>query len=156
MEFTLTTPALLFPAISLLLLAYTNRFMALASLLRSLKSQYIEKQNPNIIGQLANLRKRIDLIRYMQACGIGSFFFCVFSMLLLFGGQVLIAKIVFGGSLFLLMISLYLSFREISISVKALNLEFADLQNLFEENKTQKNQQAEKYPGQQPDDKTDF
>lgn len=156
MEFTLTTPALLFPAISLLLLAYTNRFMALASLLRSLKSQYIEKQNPNIIGQLTNLRKRIDLIRYMQACGIGSFFFCVFSMLLLFGGQVLIAKIVFGGSLFLLMISLYLSFREITISVKALNLEFADLQNLFEENKKQKNEQAEKYPRQQPDDKTDF
>jgi hypothetical protein len=123
MEISITTPAILFPAISLLLLAYTNRFMALASLIRNLKSQYIENHNPNLIGQIANLRKRIYLIRNMQACGIASFFLCVCCMLLLFNDNQTIAKITFGLSLVLLLISLYLSLREIQISIEALKIE---------------------------------
>ncbi|MDB5014331.1 MAG: hypothetical protein JWQ25_2533 [Daejeonella sp.] len=134
MELTITTPALLFPAISLLLLAFTNRFIVIANLLRTLKVQYQEHPNSNILSQLSNLKRRILLIRYMQAFGISSFFFCVFAMFLLFWEQILPAKIVFGSSLVLLMISLYLSFREIHISVNALNLELGDLQNLMKEN----------------------
>lgn len=134
MELTITTPALLFPAISLLLLAFTNRFIVIANLLRTLKAQYLEHPNSNILSQLSNLKRRILLIRYMQAFGIASFFFCVFAMFLLFWGQVIPAQFVFGSSLILLMIALYLSFREIHISVNALNLELSDLQNLMEEN----------------------
>lgn len=134
MELTITTPALLFPAISLLLLAFTNRFIVIANLLRTLKVQYIEHPNTNILSQLSNLKRRIQLIRYMQAFGIASFFFCVFAMFLLFWGQIVPAEIVFGTSLVLLMVSLYLSFREIHISVNALNLELGDLQNLMKEN----------------------
>ncbi|MFD2163491.1 DUF2721 domain-containing protein [Paradesertivirga mongoliensis] len=129
MEFSITTPAILFPAISLLLLAYTNRFMALASLIRSLKNQYIESNNPNLIGQISNLRKRIYLIRNMQACGIASFFLCVISMLLLFNDNHYLAKATFGFSLVLLLISLYLSLREIQISIEALKIELGDLEN---------------------------
>jgi hypothetical protein len=128
MEFSITTPAILFPAISLLLLAYTNRFMALASLIRSLKSQYLENHNPNLIGQISNLRKRIYLIRNMQACGIASFFLCVFCMLLLFSDNQVIAQYTFGFSLILLLLSLYLSFREIQISIEALKIELGDLE----------------------------
>lgn len=134
MELTITTPALLFPAISLLLLAFTNRFIVIANLLRTLKVQYLEHPNSNILSQLSNLKRRILLIQYMQTFGIASFFFCVFAMFLLFWEQILPAKIVFGSSLVLLMISLYLSFREIHISVNALNLELGDLQNLMKEN----------------------
>ncbi|MBC7915834.1 MAG: DUF2721 domain-containing protein [Pyrinomonadaceae bacterium] len=130
MEFSITTPAILFPAISLLLLAYTNRFMSLASLIRSLKNQYIESHNPNLIGQIANLRKRIYLIRNMQACGIGSFFLCVICMLLLFNDNQQIAKYTFGLSLVLLLVSLYLSLREIQISIEALKIELSDLENI--------------------------
>jgi uncharacterized membrane protein YfcA len=130
MEFSLSTPAILFPAISLLLLAYTNRFMALASLIRSLKNQYTESQNPNLIGQISNLRKRIYLIRNMQACGIASFFLCVISMLLLFNNNEILAKYTFGFSLILLLISLYLSLREIQISIEALKIELSDLENI--------------------------
>lgn len=65
MEFTLTTPALLFSAISLLLLAYTNRFLALASIIRAMKTQYLQSKDENLLGQMANLRKRIFLIRNM-------------------------------------------------------------------------------------------
>ena len=129
MEFSITTPAILFPAISLLLLAYTNRFMALASLIRNLKTQYLENHNPNLIGQISNLRKRIYLIRNMQACGIASFFLCVICMLLLFNDNQVIAKYTFGLSLILLLISLYLSLREIQISIEALKIELSEIEN---------------------------
>lgn len=127
MEFTLTTPALLFSAISLLLLAYTNRFLALASLVRVMKSQYLQNHDENLLAQMANLRKRIYLIRNMQACGIISFFFCVLCMFLMYYQQIILAQYVFGLSLLLLMISLYLSFREIQLSANALKMELFSL-----------------------------
>ncbi|MEJ6978880.1 DUF2721 domain-containing protein [Pedobacter sp. P351] len=129
MELSITTPAILFPAISLLLLAYTNRFMSLASLIRNLKTQYLQNHNPNLIGQISNLRKRIYLIRNMQACGIASFSLCVICMLLLFNNNQLIAEYVFGMSLILLLISLYLSLREIQISIEALKIELSELES---------------------------
>lgn len=138
MELSLTTPALLFPAISLLLLAYTNRFLALANLIRSLKSQYAQNRNPNLLGQLSNLRKRIILVRNMQACAIMGFLLCVLSMWLLYNEQMMIAKYAFGGSLLLLMISLVLSFWETQISVHALEIELSDLEELILGDKVKK------------------
>jgi hypothetical protein len=128
MELTLTTPALLFPAISLLLLAYTNRFLTLANLIRELHRSY--KTNPEdiIIAQMANLRYRVHLIRNMQIYGVSSFFGCVLSMLFLFAGQNLAGKITFGISLVLLMVSLALSLREVQVSVDALNYRLSDLE----------------------------
>jgi hypothetical protein len=134
MEITLTTPALLFPAISLLLLAYTNRFMALANLIRSLKSRYASTHSHMVYGQIENLRVRLVLIRNMQAFGIASMLGCVFCMFILFAGYSTVGKYTFGLSLLLLMISLALALREIQISVKALELELDDL----EETSTQK------------------
>jgi len=128
MELTLTTPALLFPAISLLLLAYTNRFLAIASLIRGLHAEYQQSRSQLIIGQLRNLRRRLVLIRNMQALGISSLFLCVFCMFILYAGQPLVGEVVFGISLLLLMLSLLLSIVEIQISVKALNLQLSDLQ----------------------------
>lgn len=128
-ELTLTTPALLFPAISLLLLAYTNRFLVLAQLVRDLHSRYIKTPDELLLGQIGNLRRRITLIRDMQFLGVSSFFLCVFCMLLLFFERKLLAELVFGCSLLLLMASLGLSIREIRISVDALNLHLSDLEN---------------------------
>jgi len=127
-QLTLTTPALLFPAISLLLLAYTNRFLAVATLIRQLHSAF--KKNPNaiIIGQIRSLRQRVVLIRNMQAFGISSLFFCVLCMFLIFAGKYALGEIVFGIALILLLISLGLSIREIQISVKALNIQLSDLE----------------------------
>ena len=133
MEFTLTTPALLFSAISLLLLAYTNRFLALASLVRGLKTQYLENHDKNLLGQMANLRRRLYLIRNMQACGILSFFLCVLCMFLLYYQLTQLAQYVFGASLFLLMVSLYISFREIQMSVSALKMELSSLKDEIDE-----------------------
>jgi hypothetical protein len=122
MNFTLTTPALLFPAISLLLLAYTNRYMTLARLIRDLFSPHSEKTDEYVIGQIKNLRKRIYLIKRMQLFGVLSFFLCVATMLLLFLGLPKIGEITFITSLVCLLISLGISIREIGISATALEI----------------------------------
>ncbi len=131
MNFTplsLTTPALLFSAISLLLLAYTNRFLAIASLVRNLHSAYKEKQDKLVYGQIKNLRKRLYLIRNMQIYGITSLLLCVACMLLIYIGKDDFAAIIFGIALLLLILSLFLSVIEIRISVKALDISLADLE----------------------------
>jgi len=130
MELTLTTPALLFPAISLLLLAYTNRFLTLAGLIRELYARYKTDPDPKIIGQLANLRYRIVVIRNMQAFGVSSFFLCVLCMFVLFAGQLTLGKWIFGLSLVLLLVSLGLSLREIQVSIDALTLQIEDVEEL--------------------------
>ncbi|MCB1159995.1 MAG: DUF2721 domain-containing protein [Leptospiraceae bacterium] len=122
MQINITTPALLFPAISLLLLAYTNRFLALASLIRGLAGKIPEKDT-YIQKQIANLRLRIQLIKFMQAFGIAAFTFCVISMILLFLNKELAGRSVFGVSLFLMLISLSISFWETLVSGKALRYE---------------------------------
>jgi len=133
MDLGLTTPALLFPAISLLLLAYTNRFLTLANLIRELHKSY--KANPDqiILAQISNLRYRVVLIRNMQVYGIASFFLCVLCMFVLFAGQELLGKLIFAVSLIALMASLGISFREIQVSVDALNYRLSDLEGSFPE-----------------------
>ncbi|RUA35692.1 MAG: DUF2721 domain-containing protein [Bacteroidetes bacterium] len=128
MEISLTTPALLFPAISLLLLAYTNRFLALANLIRSLHAQYMTEKDLKIKAQISNLKKRVILIRNMQLLGISSLFFCVVSMFTIYQEYQMAGSIIFGFSLVLLMISLLLSIIEIQISVKALNIQMGDIE----------------------------
>ncbi|MCG2787815.1 MAG: DUF2721 domain-containing protein [Anaerolineae bacterium] len=130
MDFSLTTPALLFSAISLLLLAYTNRFLTLAALIRDLYSRYKAQPDKKLIGQLHNLRYRIVIIRNMQILGVSSFFLCVLCMFLLFAGLALVGKIVFGLSLLLLLASLALSLRELQVSVDALTLQIQDIDEL--------------------------
>ncbi|MEM8566993.1 MAG: DUF2721 domain-containing protein [Bacteroidota bacterium] len=128
MSITLTTPALLFPAISLLLLAYTNRFLAIATLIRSLHKRYRDNPDDIIIkGQLENLKKRLSLIRNMQIFGISSFFLCVLSMFMLFSNNEDWGNYTFGASMLFLLVSLGLSLREIQISTDALNLELSDM-----------------------------
>ena len=126
-ELTLTTPAVLFSAISLLLLAYTNRFLAIANLIRTLYTKYMETESELIRGQIQNLKKRVYIIRSMQFSGISSLFLCVLSMFLIYVSANLFAEIVFGIALILLIISLALSGWEINISVQALELHLKEL-----------------------------
>lgn len=120
---SLTTPALLFPAISLLLLAYTNRFFSLAALIRTLSSE----KKPVLNSQLKNLRKRIKIIRRMQEAGVSAFALCVLCMIFIYVGLNQIGSVIFGTSLLLLLYSLVLSVLEIRISVDALNLHLEEM-----------------------------
>jgi len=126
-QLTLTTPALLFSAISLLLLAYTNRFLAYATVVRNLHARFKENPDNLIIGQIQNLRKRLILTRTMQLLGIGSLLLCVVCMLLIYIELQLVAEIIFGIALLLLILSLGISIREIQISVRALDLHLSDM-----------------------------
>ncbi|WP_290648175.1 DUF2721 domain-containing protein [Aquisalimonas sp.] len=127
MELTLATPALLFPAISLLLLAFTNRFLALATLIRDLQARYQDTHEQAVMQQIENLRRRVVLIRNMQVLGVTSLFLCVFCMLVLLAGWVIPAQGLFVVSLMLMMLSLALSVREIQISVDALNIQLSGI-----------------------------
>lgn len=126
-DLTLSTPALLFPAISLLLLAYTNRFLTLATVLRAFSEA--DMSNERTLRQIDNFRKRIGLIKQMQAFGVLSFFLCVLCMFLIHLGYAYAGSIIFAISLVLLAYSLFLSVREIQISAEALNIHLEDIQN---------------------------
>lgn len=130
MELTLNTPALLFPAISLILLAHTNRFLALANLVRKLRSEYVNKNTENIESlarQIRSLRMRINLIKYMQGLGILSFLNCVIAMYCIYKGWLAASNIIFALSLLSLLASLIISLIEIILSTKALELELSDI-----------------------------
>ena len=123
MEFNLSTPALLFSAISLLILAYTNRFLAVAALVRQHINLYEESNEENILKQINNFETRLKIIQYTQIFGVVSFLFCVVSMVLIFTNRIFPAKIVFLLSLITLFVSLLLSLQEVFLSIGALNIE---------------------------------
>jgi hypothetical protein len=133
MELGLTTPALLFPAISLLLLAYTNRFLTLANLIRDLHARYRANPDQILLWQLRSLRYRVLLIKHMQGFGVASFLLCVVSMFALFVDWEVAGKVIFGVALVLMVVSLTLSLREIQVSVDALNMRLSDIEELAEQ-----------------------
>lgn len=129
MEIEISTPALLFPAVSLLLLAYTNRFLAVAQLIRMLHRQSNERENCEEYRQITNLKHRLELTKWMQFFGVLSLLLCTLSMTELFMGYLEIGKKIFGLSLIAMCLSLLISLWELMISTKALNMELSDMHN---------------------------
>jgi len=127
-QLTLTTPALLFSAISLIMLAYTNRFLAYAAVIRNLHDKYLEKKQTSLLRQIKNLKLRLNLTRWMQIFGISSLLFCVLTMFLIYVAQQMVAVYTFGFALILLIISLALLIKEIQISAQALQYHIADIE----------------------------
>ena len=127
---TLTTPALLFSAISLIMLAYTNRFLAYAAIIRNLKEKFLESQNETILRQINNLKLRVKLTRYMQISGISSLLLCVITMFLIYINNTALAVWIFGIGLLLLILSLILLIWEIQISAKALQHHLSDIEKI--------------------------
>ncbi|WP_436414672.1 DUF2721 domain-containing protein [Petrimonas sp.] len=127
-QLTLTTPSLLFSAISLLMLAYTNRFLSYAQLVRSLKEKFLKEKDSTFLPQIENLRKRLKLIRDMQIYGILSLLLCVVSMFFIYIQMYTVAAYIFGIALILLIISLAICVREIQISIRALDVHLHDME----------------------------
>lgn len=131
MEITFNTPALLFPAISLLLLAYTNRYLALASLIRKLHDEYMKGEKKlHLLKQIKILRIRINMVRQMQTLGVFSFLCCVVTMYSVYKQWTGFTSYVFAASLLSLLASLFISLLEISQSTKALEWELSDMEEL--------------------------
>lgn len=130
MPLPITTPGLFFPAISLMMLAHTNRFLALASLIRSLHDRYKTEGQQHIIAQIKNLRKRMKLIRALQIFGLLSFLLCAVCMFCIISEWNLAADIIFITSIVAFIVSLFLSLLEIILSLEALEEELSDLEEL--------------------------
>ncbi len=126
MDLNIQTPALLFPAVSLLMLAYTSKFLAIANLIRKLVSDSEKKQRNDLRKQIRSLRRRLMLIRWMQVCGVSSMLICVISMFFIYQEWQVGAKILFGTSLLLMMASLVLTLVEIVLSAGALRVVMND------------------------------
>ncbi len=131
MDISINTPALLFPAISLIMLAYTNRFLALSNRVRSLHDKYQSHEQKHIIhGQIKNIRYRLKLIKNMQALGVLTFLSSIFCMYLIYIEAMVVAHVVFAFSLLTFAASLAISLLEIQLSTKALELELSDMEGL--------------------------
>jgi hypothetical protein len=128
MELTLSTPALLFSTVSLLMIAFTNRFLAIANLIRDLHKQF--QQNPDgiVVAQIKNLHMRLRLIRTIQGLAVLSLLLSAICMLVLLQEHMLTARALFIGALVLQITALALSFLEISVSIKALQIELNDME----------------------------
>ena len=135
MDISINTPALLFPAVSLILLAYTNRFLALANVIRQLHDRYKGKEDNEkalLHAQIKNLKYRLRLIKYMQILGVLTFAFCIVSMYSIYNGWMSEARWTFGTSLVIFCASLSLSLLELISSTKSLEIELSDMQDLDE------------------------
>ncbi len=128
-ELNITTPALMFSAVSLILLAYTNRFLAYAQIVRNLYSEFKINKDSILIDQIKNLRRRLHMIRSMQIFGVSSLFLSMGSMLFLDLDMSLLGGISFGAGILSMIISLAISLWEIQISVKALDLHLKDMED---------------------------
>ena len=130
MDITINTPALLFPAISLVMLVYTNRFMALSSVVRKLHDEYeANRSNKNLPLQIRNLQFRIKLVRRMQFFGVTSFIVALISMYLIYVDNLQMAHITFATAMLLFACSLVISLIEIMKSTNALELELSDMED---------------------------
>lgn len=126
-ELSITTPALMFSAVSLILLAYTNRFLSYAQIVRNLYSEFKKNKDMILVNQIKNLRRRLYMIRAMQTFGVISLFLSMASMLLLYLDIYLLGAISFAAGLFSMIVSLAISLWEIQISVRALDLHLKDM-----------------------------
>lgn len=134
-SYDLQTPTLLFPALSLLILAYTNRFLGITQVIRVLHAD-LQKDISNdqfYMGQINSLTKRIKLIINAQHFGIFSLMLCVVSMFCMLWNKN--TSIVFFflalGSLF---VSLIFVIKELSISQHALNYILDDCKQMSKNN----------------------
>lgn len=127
MNLPITTPALLFPAISLLFLSYNGRFLTLSNLIRGMHAEYHKVPDERILAQMRNFKVRLQLIRWMQWLAMVSFILGAVTMFLLYVGLQLVGEILFGVSLLFLVASLGFSLREIHISINALKVLIGDI-----------------------------
>lgn len=128
-QLNITTPALMFSAVSLILLAYTNRFLAYAQIVRNLYAEFKKNKDAVLIDQIKNLRRRLHMIRSMQIFGVSSLFLSMASMLLLYFNLVKLGGLAFTVGLVSMIVSLAISLCEIQISIKALDLHLRDMED---------------------------
>lgn len=132
MELTIGTPALLFSTVSLLMIAFTNRFLAISSLIRDLHDKFRNTPDTVLVEQIKTLHQRLRLIRNIQILAVLSLLLSAICMFVIYHGNQAVASYLFGGALLLQITALLLSVWEISISINALQIELSDMQKELE------------------------
>jgi hypothetical protein len=117
-------PALIFPAISLLFLAYTNRFLGLTAVARKMLAAHLAEAQPHWEVQLINIRRRLHLIRQMQMMGLGSIILAALSMGALVNAFERLGQGLFVCSLVCFIGSMGICVHEIKLSIDAIEVEF--------------------------------
>ena len=139
MEIQLTTPALLFSTVSLLMVAYTNRYLAIANLIRNLYDKYQDEHDDAVLAQIRSLRTRISIIRYMQIIAISALLLSTVCMFELFAGLQQLATYTFELSIVLLSLSLVFAIAEVNQSNKALGLQLKDIEHEMSKGRKRRN-----------------
>jgi len=131
MNLTISTPGLIFPSISFLLIAYSNRFLAIATLIRDLKTKFSENKEEILLQQIKNLRYRLKLIRWMQAVAVFGMLMALMSIFALYLGHEAAGHVLFIMAAVLVATSLSIALVEIMFSGRALDYELQDIQDHF-------------------------
>ena len=129
-EFSITTPAVIFSAVSLLYIGYTSRFIAISNLVRDLKKEFVISHDEIVIKQITNLRRRIEIIRNMQLLGILSLMLSILSMILLYKEWLWQGEMAFFVALCFLLLSMFFAIQEVLMSVDAINIDLSDIEEL--------------------------
>ncbi len=128
MTIPITTPALLFPAIAILMLGYVNRYIGAASVIRAITKDYSTgHRRVQVVEQLQIMQKRIGLFRYMLEIGAFALAMACLSMFLIFVDKQQAGNLVFGLSLVAMITSTLVSFYETVLSNQSLNIEINDV-----------------------------
>ena len=125
-EISISTPALVFPALTVLMLAYTNRFIAISKRVRALHTEHKENPTDRIYAQIQLLKKRLIYIRNMQTLAIVGFLINLVSMFFILLAIKTIGGILFAFSLAFITGSLVVSLYEIHISVNAMSIQLQE------------------------------
>src|SRR5512141_2422107 len=121
---SISIPALIFPAISLLFISYTTRFLGLTSVARAMLREHLADPQPHWEVQLRSLRHRLHLIRRMQLLGLASIILAALSMGAIANGFPLTGQVFFVGALAGFVGSLGFCVHEIRLSIDAIEVEF--------------------------------
>ena len=129
MNIDYTVTALMFPAIPLLMVVYSNRFHTLSRLIRELHDEHVyEKHIPaEWKKQFINLSRRISILRWTIMFAAFGFLFNMLTVFALYLNELFLARVIFGSCCLSMIISIIFFIREIQISTNALNLHMSDM-----------------------------
>ena len=132
MDIDYTVAALMFPAIPLMMTMYSNRFHTLSGLIRNLHDQlaFDKKAPPQLENQLHVLNNRTNLLKYTMGFAAFGFLFNMTTVLLLYLGNLQVARLNFAACCLCMIISIFLFLQEIRLSNQALKYHLSDMDSM--------------------------
>ena len=133
-NFTTLYPALLFPAIPLMMISFGNRYTSLASLIRKIHdlivlNKHSKKTAGHYLDQITILTKRLKLVRAIQTLSGLSFLSNLFSIFASYLEEYQLALNSFGLGVLIFAIAILMFIYEIQLSTRALSKHLEDLKD---------------------------